>query len=171
MRQNVSTPATLRIEELAFDDIRQFPRSSIPDILHTLSNLERKVFPSGEVFAFDTNLVTKQNMLVLLGSVRAASPRKIVAYAVCVRWHHRLLLHKICVAPDCRQSGIGSSLLEKVIERARRWSCRGIDLWVDEGNHDARRLYSKYDFMIQASVHDYYAPGRTGIKMSCALGH
>jgi ribosomal protein S18 acetylase RimI-like enzyme len=171
MRQNASTPATLRIDDLVFDDLRQFPRSTIPDILHTLSNLERKVFPSSEVFPFDNSLVAKQNTLVLVGCSRAACPRKIVAYAVCVRWHHRLLLHKICVAPDFRLSGTGSKLMEKVIEHARRWSCRGIDLWVDEGNHGARCLYSKYDFLIQETVQDYYSPGRNGIKMSRALEH
>jgi ribosomal protein S18 acetylase RimI-like enzyme len=60
-------------------------------------------------------------------------------------------------------------MMQAIVERARRWSCRGIDLCVDEGNHPARALYSKHNFIWRETVADYYAQGRNGMKMSLTL--
>jgi hypothetical protein len=99
MAGDIPTVPTLQADQVAFNELRQLPRSRIPTILHDLRNLERKVFPPNEVFPFEDNPIAKQNMVVLVGLSNQSKLPELVAYAVCVRWNRRLLLHKICVAP------------------------------------------------------------------------
>lgn len=150
-------------------DVRTLSRARIPHVFQELRSLERKTFSSNEVFPFDDSLLTKRNMEVLVGFSCHAAQNCIVAYAVCMKWHHRLLLHKICVSPAHRCHGIGSLLLHEIVARARRSSCRGIDLWVDEANNIARSLYTKHGFVVQETLPDYYSPGRNGVKMVHSL--
>ncbi|KAJ4697344.1 hypothetical protein HRR80_003068 [Exophiala dermatitidis] len=154
---------------LVFQDLRKFPRSSVPNILSDLRSIEKKHFAPSEVFPFDDAICAKQNTSVIVGVLSEKSRLEVVAYAVCVRWNHRLLLHKICVSPAYRRQGMGSQLMQIIIDRARCWSCRGIDLWVHETNFRARALYTKHEFAVQETVLDYYAPGKHGIKMSRIL--
>ncbi|KIX98228.1 uncharacterized protein Z520_06308 [Fonsecaea multimorphosa CBS 102226] len=148
-----------------FHNIRQLPRSTIPRILHEMRSLERKVFAPREVFPLDDRVLQQRNMEIVVGLLDQAGWPPVVAYAVAVKWNHRLLLHKICVSPAARSQGIGSLLMQKVIEDAKCWSCRAIDLWVDEANQVARSLYSKCGFVVQETVNDYYSPGKNGVKM------
>ncbi|KAL6243156.1 hypothetical protein RBB50_009707 [Rhinocladiella similis] len=159
----------LHPEQVVFNELRRLPRSSVPAVLDDVRKLERKTFAANEVFPFDDNIVGKHNMIILVALSNTAKPQDLVAYAVGVRWNHQLLLHKICVAPPHRCKGLGRRLLQMVIDRARSWSCRGIDLWVDEANQDARRLYTRHGFKDQEVVADYYSKGRNGVKMCRTL--
>lgn len=129
MKPHASRNPRFQVDQLKFSELRQLPCSSIPKTLHKLRNLERKCFASDEVYPFDDNILRKQNMLVLVGMSDNTELHDLVTYAVCVRWHRQLLLHKICVAPAYRRAGVGSHMLQAIVERACRWSCRGIDLW------------------------------------------
>ncbi|KIW27250.1 uncharacterized protein PV07_07006 [Cladophialophora immunda] len=148
-----------------FHNLRQLPRSVIPRILQEMKSLERKAFASHEALPFDDRVLQQRNMEVVVGLSDQARCSPVVAYAVAVKWNHRLLLHKVCVSPAARGQGIGSLLLQKVIEDSKCWSCRAIDLWVDESNIIAQCLYSKCGFVVQEIVNDYYSPGKNGVKM------
>jgi ribosomal protein S18 acetylase RimI-like enzyme len=152
-----------------YEFLRQLPARRIPPILRELRTLEKKTFVATEAFPFDNNVLKQRNMEVLLGFGRHATNSSLLAYAVCVTSNRRLLLHKICVAPGSRARGIGSELMRTVLEFAKNRSCRGVDLWVNDSNHPARNLYAKHGFITQAMVHDYYGPGRNGVKMSLDL--
>lgn len=160
-----SVASMLHSEQVIFKELRKLPRSNVPAILDDMRKLEKKTFAANELFSFDDNIVGKPNMVILVGLSNAGGVQQLTAYAVGVRWNHQLLLHKICVAPAYRRKGLGRKLLQMIIERARSWSCRGIDLWVDEANQDARRLYSQHGFKDEEVVLDYYSKGRNGIKM------
>ncbi|OQV02012.1 hypothetical protein CLAIMM_07271 [Cladophialophora immunda] len=123
-----------------FHNLRQLPRSVIPRILQEMKSLERKAFASHEALPFDDRVLQQRNMEVVVGLSDQARCSPVVAYAVAVKWNHRLLLHK------------------KVIEDSKCWSCRAIDLWVDESNLIAQCLYSKCGFVVQEIVNDYYSP-------------
>ena len=56
-------------------------------------------------------------------------------------------------------------MLETQAERLKKQGCTKIQLWVDEGNLPARRLYRVLGFEEMSRVNDYYAVGRTGIQM------
>lgn len=152
-----------------FMNLRKIPRPSIPTLIQELRQLERKTFPSIEVFPFEENILAKQNTEVFVVLSNVPNQGRLVAYAVCVRSNHRLLLHKLCVSIAHRRQGLGSALLEMLIKRASAWSCRGIDLWVHQDNSNAMRLYNKSGFLVQDTVLDYYAPGQTGVRMSHPL--
>ena len=56
-------------------------------------------------------------------------------------------LQDLWVSPDCRDSGLGSRLLRRVIERAaRQWQAVYLDLMVHGHNDDADRFYRRYGF-------------------------
>lgn len=153
-----------------FVNLRKISRRDNPNLIQELRKLERKTFPSSEVFPFEDGVLSRQNTEVLLVlSSDVPSQGRLVAYAVCVKSHHRLLLHKLCVSTAHRRQGLGSALLEMLIQQARTWSCRGVDLWVHQDNHNAVRLYTTSGFLVQDIVADYYAPGQTGVKMSHSL--
>ena len=50
------------------------------------------------------------------------------------------------VDPSRRRSGVGSSLVEAVIDWARGRGARHVQLWVTETNHTARSLYTRKRF-------------------------
>lgn len=151
------------------NNLRQFPRSDTSALLQDLRRLERKTFPPSQVFPFEDNLSTKHNTHVYVVLSDVPNTGRLAAYAICVKFRHRLLLHKVCVSVGYKRQGIGFALLSTVIEHARTWSCRAIDLWVQSDNDAAMQLYIKSGFSVQSTVLNYYAPGKTGIKMSHPL--
>jgi ribosomal protein S18 acetylase RimI-like enzyme len=152
-----------------FMNLRKISRADSADLIQKLRKLERKTFPSSEVFPFEQSILSRQNTEILVGLSDATTPGRLVAYAVCVKSNHRLLLHKVCVSPAHRRQGLGTRLLELLVQQARTWSCRGIDLWVHQENYIAIHLYTTSGFLVQDTVANYYAPGQTGIKMSHPL--
>lgn len=152
-----------------FMNLRKMSQVDSANLIQEIRRLERKTFPSSEVFPFEQSVLSRQNTEVLVGLSDLPTQGRLMAYAVCVKSNHRLLLHKLCVSPAHRRQGLGAALLQMLIEQARTWSCRGIDLWVHQENYNAIRLYSASGFLLQDTVADYYAPGQTGIKMSHPL--
>lgn len=58
-----------------------------------------------------------------------------------------LNLHDLVVAPDQQGQGIGSLLIEAVIERARQLDCAYVTLEVVGSNTGAQRLYRRHGFV------------------------
>ncbi len=63
----------------------------------------------------------------------------------------------IAVHPEYRGNGIGSLLLEKVIDSCKAESITGLTLEVRRSNVVAQRLYGKYGFSVAGSRKAYYA--------------
>jgi GNAT superfamily N-acetyltransferase len=158
------------ISNATFDvqDLRPQPKDKAVSILATIVKLEKKSFPATEVFDFSTDILKKANTRVLF-VVSQSAPLSAIAYCVCVRWHRKLLLHKICVAERFRGQSIGKLLMHGVMDRAEQETCDFLELWVDQSRMVARNLYLQSGLEEQCHVHDYYGPGRTGIKMSLQL--
>lgn len=57
-----------------------------------------------------------------------------------------LLIVDITLTADCRGQGIGSALLQAVLDQARALAC-GVRLHVDLRNSDAHRLYTRLGFV------------------------
>ena len=62
----------------------------------------------------------------------------------------------IAVLPDYREKGIGSLLLEGLIEYAEKNGVTSLHLEVRESNSAARRLYEKFGFEIDGKRKKYY---------------
>jgi GNAT superfamily N-acetyltransferase len=155
-----SSNAVLNVQDLS----SQAKEKAVP-ILATIAKLEKKSFPATEAFDFSIDMLKKANTRVLY-VVSQSAPLSAIAYCVCVRWHRTLLLHKICVAERFRGQGVGKLLMREILDRAELEGCDILELWVDQSRLIAHNLYLQSGLEEQCHVHDYYGPGRTGIKMS-----
>lgn len=140
------------------------------ELIHQVQHVEKKTFPRREAMDFTTELQKRNMDLVIIvddaGLSTPARPR-MVAYMVFVHLKagNAVLLHKICVSEGYRRRGIARIVLEVQAERLKKQACTKIQLWVDEGNIPARRLYKVLGLEEVSRVKDYYAVGRTGIQM------
>lgn len=151
---------------VTISDIHSLKRSEALEILDRVSRVEKKTFPSNEAFGFGEELWRKKPNMRLLYATRANQGRsELIAYAVYVRQKGIALLHKVCVIAACRRQGVGQQLMSYIQERLRKEGCQSIQLWVDQAREPARALYSRNGFEEREVIHDYYAPGRTGIRM------
>lgn len=149
-------------------ELHRLGRADVHTALKQLARLEKKAFPSYELFPFNAKLVKQQNATVMFLTDNAPdSP--IQAYAVCVSSHGKMLLHKICVAESWRRNGLGKHLLDRIISLAQSMSCRSVELWVCESRTAARSLYSRCGFLELQCIQNYYSVGRHAIKMVLPL--
>lgn len=140
------------------------------DLIHQVQHVEKKTFARREVMDFSTELRKRNtDLVVVVDDAGASTPAmpKLVAYMIFVHLKagKAVLLHKICVLEDYRRRGIAKIVLEIQAERLKKQGCSKIQLWVDEGNVPARRLYKVLGLEEVNRVNDYYAVGRTGIQM------
>ncbi|KAJ5493453.1 hypothetical protein N7539_002199 [Penicillium diatomitis] len=156
-------------------DIHSLKRDEALEILAQIARSEKKTFPTNEAFAFGEELWKKKPNTRVLYTTRVAagvsSRRDLVAYAVYVRQKGVALLHKVCVIEAYRRQGVGRDLMLYIQQRLRKEGCQQIHLWVDEAREPARSLYRRCGFEERETIPDYYAPGRTGIKMVLDLEH
>ncbi len=62
----------------------------------------------------------------------------------------------VAVKPECRKCGIGSMLVEKLIEEAKERNCFGLTLEVRVSNEAATNTYLKFGFEIAGIRAKYY---------------
>ena len=62
----------------------------------------------------------------------------------------------VAVMPEYRQMGIGSLMMEKIIEKAIEKEMTGITLEVKISNYNAQKLYTKYGFKPEGFRKNYY---------------
>ncbi|KAL2011768.1 hypothetical protein VTN00DRAFT_4486 [Thermoascus crustaceus] len=156
-------------EGLSISDIHSLGQKEALDILARIARVEKKTFPSNEAFDFSADLWRKKpNTRVLYAtgaSPSTGAPSPLVAYAVYVRQKGAALLHKVCVAEPFRRRGVGQKLMDHIRQRLQREGCQYIQLWVDKAREPARALYARCGFEEREEIDNYYAPGRTGIRM------
>ncbi|KAJ5892268.1 uncharacterized protein N7473_008496 [Penicillium subrubescens] len=153
---------------LVHSDIHSLKRNEALEILAQISRVEKKTFPTNEAFVFGEELWRKKPNTRVLYSTRVnddATRPSLVAYAVYVRQKGIALLHKVCVIEAYRRQGVGQQLMSFIQERLRKEGCQYIQLWVDQAREPARALYRRCGFEEREVIPDYYAPGRTGIRM------
>lgn len=62
----------------------------------------------------------------------------------------------IAVHPDYRKKGIGSQLVNSLIEHSSKWGCNALTLEVRASNTPAKNLYKKFDFVEEGIRKNYY---------------
>lgn len=134
-------------------------------LLSAIEKMERKNFPANEALNFPFELRKRNTeLLVYLGGGNV-----VLAYALFNRVGKIALLHKIVVEEEYRRQGIASKMLKGHIDCLSRQGCVSVQLWVDQSREPARKLYQGIGFEEIDCLEDYYAPGRTGIKMKLSL--
>lgn len=157
-----------RMPDITISDIHSLNQKEAFEILAQIARVEKKTFPSNETFSFGQELWRKKPNTRVLYATSAPAPGArpvLIAYAVYVRQKGAALLHKVCVIEALRRQGVGQTLMEYMQQRLQKEGCQYIQLWVDKAREPARALYTRTGFRAREEIADYYAPGRTGIRM------
>lgn len=155
-------------EDLAISDIHSLGQNQAFEILDQIARVEKKTFPTNEAFPFGQELWKKKpntRVLYVTCASEAGTRPALTAYAVYVRQKGVALLHKVCVVEAFRRQGIGHRLMDYIRLRLQKEGCQYIQLWVDKAREPARALYAGNGYQEREEIPDYYAPGRTGIRM------
>ena len=139
-------------------------------IFAQVDKAERKTFPRNEVMAFGNEL-QKNNfeLIVIVDDVLRTVQPVLVGYVAFTRMKGVALLHKVCILDKYRRQGIASKTLQMHFEKLSAQGCRTVQLWVDMLREPAKHLYCKLGYVKVQVVEDYYAPGRSGVKMELQL--
>ncbi|MBD7912973.1 MULTISPECIES: ribosomal protein S18-alanine N-acetyltransferase [Clostridium] len=62
----------------------------------------------------------------------------------------------IAVHPEFREKGIGSDLVQSLIEHSKSWGCHSLTLEVRASNKPAQNLYKKFGFVEEGIRKRYY---------------
>lgn len=87
----------------------------------------------------------------------AAVENKVIGYAGMWKVIDEGQITNIAVHPEYRGSGVGSKLLENLIETAKSKGISRMTLEVRKGNIAAQGLYLKYGFNVEGCRRAYYA--------------
>jgi ribosomal-protein-alanine N-acetyltransferase len=97
--------------------------------------------------------------------------QRIAGYIVARESAGELHINNVAVRDQYRRRGIGSALLFRIMEAARRHKVRVAFLEVRSGNLAAQALYEKTGFKAIARRPDYYSdPREDAVVMSLTLG-
>lgn len=151
-------------------DLKRLEGTLNQNLLCWVKQAEKRTFPRIEVFDFDTELKKRNTeLMIILDEALPPKSTALIAYSVYARHKKTVLLHKVCVLENYRRQGVARRMLERQKERLRCQSCESIQLWVDEKREPAICLYAGLGFHEVGRLEDYYAPGRTGIRMLLSL--
>ena len=138
-------------------------------VMPQVISCEKKTFARNQAFDFASEMKKRNNeLLVVVDNARTNSNDVlVVAYIVLAfsKVGSLVFLQKICVQSSYRGRGIGAQILEEAIERLRSRGCSKLQLWAEENNTPALRLYYKFGFEQVSMVHNYYGCGRNGLQM------
>ncbi|MBQ9205641.1 MAG: GNAT family N-acetyltransferase [Treponema sp.] len=67
----------------------------------------------------------------------------------------KAFISQFCIADKCRRTGIGTFLLENVIDYCRKEKMSSIELEVNKTNHVARCFYEKHGFAVWQEIPTY----------------
>jgi ribosomal-protein-alanine N-acetyltransferase len=77
----------------------------------------------------------------------------------------KAILISLAVHPSWRRKGVASILLEKMIRDLADCKIDLVELQVMEGNHSAISLYTKFGFVVNGKIANYYGRGKDAIVM------
>jgi len=97
--------------------------------------------------------------------------QRIAGYIVARESAGELHINNVAVRDQYRRRGIGSALLSRIMETAKRLKVQVAFLEVRSGNQAAQALYQKIGFQAIARRPDYYSdPREDAVVMSLTLG-
>ena len=142
----------------------------VAGILDQVDKTERKTFPRSEAMDFGNELKKRNfELIIVVDDAPQTAQPVLVGYVAFTRMKGTALLHKVCVLERYRCQGIASKALQMHFEKLSAQGCRTVQLWVDMLRKPAKHLYCKLGFVEVQVAEDYYAPGRTDVKMELQL--
>lgn len=129
--------------------IRAMRRADVADVMV----IERATFGVPWSEATFLNLLRRRNTALL---VAEGGERGILGYAVLWVAGGEAELGDLAVREGARRRGVGSGLLARALEEARRLEATSVFLEVRAGNEAARRLYERAGFEVAGVRPRYY---------------
>jgi len=130
-----------------------FFRPMNPADLDAVMNIERASFSypwSPGFFLQELRIPCARSLIALMGG-------KTVAYVIYWLLPDEMDIHNLAVHPANRRQGIGKSLLQEVIDEARRNRSSRVTLEVRRSNEAAQRLYYSLGFVERGVRKGYYS--------------
>jgi ribosomal-protein-alanine N-acetyltransferase len=104
------------------------------------------------------------------GFLVAVTDGRVVGYVIgVVRWGATGHILAIGVDPLYRRQGIGSALMELIIDRLRAKGAKVVRLEVRKSNLEAQQFYLKLGFTKREEIPYYYEDGETAVAMERSL--
>ena len=121
--------------------------------------------------AYHKELESGQNTIMLVARVDSTFHGfEIAGFIVARLMAGELHVNNVAVRPDFRRNRIGSSLLEKTLQVARKYGATVAHLEVRAGNEAAQRLYAVCGFRATGRRKAYYrAPTEDAVLMTLSL--
>lgn len=163
MKENNFTPLIRKAEERDLPAVIYINRSELPEnypysffeyVLRNNPTLFYVADVNGKIVGYVMAQLEEGGRYILLTSMPEIFKEGKVVH-----------LLSIAVLKDYQGRGIGSLLLQRIIESARKLGARRIYLEVRVSNERAQRLYKKFGFRVFARLSTYYMDGEDAYLM------
>lgn len=167
---------TTRVREGAVS-VRPATRADLLEVFR----IEQSTFPEPWPFGAFERYLDASAFLVAIDESRAGATESgvvddgVVGYVVAstVPTHGRALGHvkDIAVHPECRDRGVGSTLLDAALSTLAGEGASSVKLEVRRSNDAALSLYEEFGFEVLKTVPGYYADGEDALVLVCDLSN
>jgi ribosomal-protein-alanine N-acetyltransferase len=113
--------------------------------------------------------IASPEALCLIGSVADSSGGILGGFLIARKAADEAEILTLCVAPACRNSGLGRALLEAAAAALRQAGARTLFLEVEDGNEGALRLYRSLGAVPVGRRERYYESGADAAIFRLAL--
>lgn len=131
----------LSFEKLTYENVKQ------------VASLEQECFGA---HAWSEKLFLEEILQENKHYIVAIFDGEVIAYGGFAQVLDEAHIMNIAVKAEYRKKGIGSQILEKIIEKAKEFNILSVTLEVRESNIPARNLYEKHSFNLAGIRKGYY---------------
>jgi len=135
--------------------------------LDEIVEIEVSTFPAPwpkDVFARELEIPISRSLVARIGGIG----KSVGGYLIYWVAAGELQIHKICVGEELRRRGVGSLLMDRMIDLASREGANLCSLEVGRSNLGARRLYENFGFEITDIRPKYYLESGDDAMVMCA---
>jgi ribosomal-protein-alanine N-acetyltransferase len=144
--------------------IEKFDSSNLNEILE----IEKDAFEKREIFPKEYFLELSKKWPE--GCLVAKLNKEIVGYIIGEKNKDSGLIVSVAVKKEWRKRGIGTKLIEKLLENFKKEGIKIVFLHVREENKETINFYQSLGFKIRELVYNYYSNGENAYLMEKNLG-
>ena len=125
------------------------------NILHLvgIDRIEKACFP----IPWSTDLLLNSILSDEYSTFVAVSGKKVIGFGIMMKNYDEAHIMNVAVDSGYRRAGVGSAVMEALIDESRRWGIYDITLEVRASNAGAIALYEKYGFRTEGVRREYYS--------------
>lgn len=140
-----------------------------PHDVFSMSAIHRSCFSRAWDEAAMAQFLASPEALCLIGSVADSSGGMMGGLLVARKAADEAEILTLCVAPACRNSGLGRALLEAAVKALRAAGAKQLFFEVEDGNEAALKLYRSFGAVPVGKREGYYEHGADAAIFSLAL--